>query len=83
MLQVGDPQQPGDAAIVITAPGASGYPGRLASVTGRADYDFLALPGQQNYPVQGGQVTVTVIDPATQAVLGVYTGSHLHWRKRI
>ena len=74
VLQVGQPPV-GDATIVVTASDASGNPSQIAWIAGRADYDFISVPGQQDYPVQGGQVTVTVKDPDTAEVLGIYTGS--------
>ena len=75
VLQVGEAPI-GDATIVVQASATTGYPGRPAWVSGRADYNFISVPGEQDYPVQGGQVTVRVVDPVTLDVLGVFTGSH-------
>jgi hypothetical protein len=72
VLQVGQPSLAG-ASIVIQAPAASGYQGQAADVGGSAVYAFTST--SQNFPVQGAAVTVTVIEPATQNVLGVYTGA--------
>jgi hypothetical protein len=75
VLQVGQPPV-GDAVIVLDVPAATAYRGRVGSVSGWAYYDFAAVWGTKDYPVQGGQVTVTVIDPTTSEVLGVFTGAH-------
>ena len=75
VLQVGQPSTAA-AAIVVSASSATGEPGRPAWIYGTAYYDFQTVSGQQDYPVQGAQVTVTVIDPITLDVLGVFTGAH-------
>ncbi len=75
VLQVGQPTT-GAAAIVVSASPATGEPGRPTGVSGAAYYDFQEIDGQQDYPVQGAQVTVTVIDPVTSDVLSVFTGAH-------
>jgi len=48
----------------------------MTVVNGQADYDFAAVPGSPDYPVQGGRVTVRVVDPSTSQVLGVFAGAH-------
>ena len=75
VLQVGQPTT-GAAAIVVSASPATAERGRPAGIYGTAYYDFETVDGEQDYPVQGAQVTVTVIDPGTSDVLGVFTGAH-------
>jgi VCBS repeat-containing protein len=74
VLQVGEPTGSDEAEIVVSVPAQTAYQGRPVAIGGRADYDFLMTPQSPDYPVQGAQVTVTVID-AGQRVLGVYTGA--------
>ena len=50
--------------------------GKIVTINGRADYDFTAIPGQQDYPVQGGGVQVLIHDPVTDVVLSTYSGAH-------
>jgi parallel beta-helix repeat protein len=75
VLQVGEPTGSDEAEIVVNAPTQTAYQGRPVTICGRADYDFLMTPQSPDYPVQGAQVTVTVIDPVSSQVLGVYTGA--------
>jgi hypothetical protein len=75
LLMVGVPD-PSQATIVVQAPSASTCQGSVVAITGRADYDFASIPGQQDYPVQGGSVTVALFDPATSEMIGTFTGSH-------
>ena len=74
VLQVGQPTGSDEAEIVVAVPAHTAYQGRPAAIGGRADYDFIITPESPDYPVQGGQVTVTVKDSAG-TVLGVYTGA--------
>ena len=73
VLQVGEPPVAA-AAIVVQAPPVTACQGRPTLVSGRTDYQFETEFGIQEFPVQGGQVTVTVIDPATSDI--VFTGAH-------
>ena len=45
-----------------------------ASVRGDTWYDFLAVPGEQDFAAQGARITVTVRDLATSQIVGVFTG---------
>jgi hypothetical protein len=49
--------------------------GQPAIVRGDAWYDFIAVPGDQDFPAQGNLVTVTVRD-LFGAIVGVFSGSH-------
>ena len=73
VLQVGQPTQSG-AAIVVTAGPVTAYQGRTAWVSGQAFYDFTTVPGTNDHPVQGGRVTVAILDSAGQS-RGVFTGA--------
>ena len=75
VLQVGDPDF-SEAVMVVQASAQSACRGEAVSISGRADYDFSQISGTEDYPVQGGSVTVSILDPATYEVLSVYTGSH-------
>ena len=75
VLQVGDPTGSDEAEIVVDVPAQTAYQGQPTVIGGRADYDFLTTPESPDYPVQGAQVTVSVVDPSTSQVLGVYTGA--------
>jgi len=75
LLQVGE-SDPSGAVIVVEATSLSTCQGRFVAVTGRADYDFAAVPGEQDHPVQGGKVTVKVVNPATGSVIALFTGAH-------
>ena len=59
LLLVGSPD-PSQATIVIQASSISACQGSVTTVNGRADYDFTNIPGEQDYPVQGGSVTVLI-----------------------
>ena len=77
VLEVGQPVfSVSGATIVVQTDPASAYEGGVVPIQGRADYDFLAVPGTQNYPVQGGRVTITIEDPATSQVIATFTGTH-------
>ena len=74
VLQVGIPTGSDEAEIVVDVPAQTAHQGRPKVIGGRADYDFIMTTESADYPVQGGQVTVTVKD-SLGAVLGVYTGA--------
>ncbi|MBM3999049.1 MAG: hypothetical protein FJ297_05810 [Planctomycetes bacterium] len=73
VLQVGHPEL-GGAEIVVSAGGVVAYQGRPVTVGGQAFYDFTTVPGTNDFPVQGGRVTVTVLDGGGQS-RGVFTGA--------
>src|SRR5262249_31364449 len=66
ILQVGQPQ-PVSALINVAANAVTAHPGRLVSATGTGYYDFSSVPGTQDFPVQGGAVTIEILDAATLA----------------
>lgn len=74
LLQVGDPD-PSSASMVVHANSASTCPGNSVTLTGQAFYDFAQVEGTDDYPVQGGQVTISVVNLETGAEY-VYTGAH-------
>ena len=79
LLQVGQPEfSVSGATIVVQTDAASGCQGGVVFVHGRADYDFQAVPGTQDYPVQGARVTMTIEDPATSQVIATFSGSHTY-----
>jgi len=69
VLQVGTPNF-ADAVMNVQASSVTTCQGRAATVSGSAFYDFASVPGTQDFPVQGGQVTIKVDTLAT------YTGAH-------
>jgi hypothetical protein len=75
VLQVGQPNF-ADAVMHVQASSPSTCQGKAVTVSGRADYDFASIPGTQDYPVQGGQVTVKLIDPVTTHTISTFTGAH-------
>ncbi len=75
VLQVGQPST-ADAALVIEMGSFSAYEASAVAIVGQAWYDFEELPGTHDFPVQGGQVTVTIANPQTEQALSVFTGAH-------
>jgi uncharacterized repeat protein (TIGR01451 family) len=75
MLLVGSPD-PSQATINIQAASISTCQGKVTNISGQAYYDFATVPGQQDYPVQGGSVQVTIHDPTTDAILSTFSGAH-------
>ncbi len=77
VLQVGSPDfEVSGARIVVDVSPVTACAGHVASIIGEADYDFFAVPGIEDYVVQGAQVTVKILDPGTHQVLSTYTGAH-------
>src|SRR5262249_2517648 len=66
-LRGGQPQ-PLAGLINVAASSVTAYPLQVASATGTGDYDFPSVPGTQDFPVQGGGVTVEVLDATTLAL---------------
>lgn len=64
VLQVGTPNF-ADALMNVQASSVTACQGSSVSVSGQAHYDFASIPGTQDFPVQGGQVTVKVGTIAT------------------
>jgi hypothetical protein len=75
ILQVGLPSTE-DATLGIEMGTFSGCAGRGVSIHGSAFYDFEQLPGERDFPVQGGRVTVSLADPDTGQVLARFAGAH-------
>lgn len=75
VLQVGQPDL-SQATIVIQASSVTTCQRQVVAISGQAYYDFNQVPGTNDYPVQGGRVTVTLLDPATNSPIGVFTGAH-------
>jgi titin len=75
ILQVGLPSTE-DATLGIEMGTFSGCAGRGVLIHGSAFYDFEQLPGERDFPVQGGRVTVSLADPGTGQVLTRFTGAH-------
>lgn len=75
VLQVGEPSTT-DANMVIEMGTFTACEGNAALIRGQAWYDFDRLPGTYDFPVQGGQVTVSIADPAMGVVLSVFSGAH-------
>jgi choice-of-anchor C domain-containing protein len=75
VLQVGDPG-PSQAVMVIEVSPVATCRGQLLAISGQAFYDFAEISGTNDHPVQGGAVTVTILDPGTNAPLAVYSGAH-------
>jgi hypothetical protein len=74
VLQVGEPDF-STATMVVTASSPSTCQGNYLSINGQAYYDFTEVPGTNDHPVQGGRLTVTVLDPATNQSLATYSGA--------
>src|SRR5687767_3810610 len=75
VLQIGTPPTP-SATIHVNVGSVTALQGQVVTVTGSGFYDFNTVPGTQDYPVQGGAVTVEVLNVATQTVVGTYAGTH-------
>ncbi|MFO0819078.1 MAG: Ig-like domain-containing protein [Pirellulales bacterium] len=75
VLQVGTPVTP-SATIHVTTNSLTATPGSIVLATGTGFYDFDAIPGSNDFPVQGGAVTVEVLDASTLTVLSTYSGTH-------
>lgn len=73
-LQVGQPN-PGEATIIVQANSQSSCHGGVTNISGLASYDFTNVPGIPDHPVQGGLITVSILDPVTNAPLQLFTGA--------
>jgi hypothetical protein len=56
-LRVGEPQ-PIVGLLNVAANSVTAHPGQVVAATGTGYYDFPSVPGTQDFPVQGGAVTV-------------------------
>jgi uncharacterized repeat protein (TIGR01451 family) len=68
VLQVGQPSF-ADAVINVQSSSITVCQGAVVTVSGSAHYDFDSVPGTEDFPVQGGRVTVKLGSSAT------FTGS--------
>jgi uncharacterized repeat protein (TIGR01451 family) len=75
VLQVGQPDL-SQATLVVQASAVAVCQGQAVAINGQAYYDFSQMPGENDYPVQGGRVTVTLLEPATNSPLSIFTGAH-------
>ncbi|MEM8672175.1 MAG: tandem-95 repeat protein [Planctomycetota bacterium] len=74
LLSVGTPD-PASAQMVVASDEVSAACGvSVVSITGNATYNFESSSGTETFPVQGGRVSVTIIDPSTSNIVGVFTG---------
>ncbi len=75
-LQVGS-LPVGDAVIGLSASATQGCVGSVVYVTGRADYFLVSdTGGVVDFPVQGGKVTVTILDESGTNVVGSASTVH-------
>jgi VCBS repeat-containing protein len=73
VLRVGTPDASTAEMIVLAANPADVCQLTSVSISGSGNYDFETV--NQNFPVQGGRVSITVVDSVTDNVVGVFTGS--------
>jgi uncharacterized repeat protein (TIGR01451 family) len=73
VLQVGQPSV-ANASITVQAQSTTTCQGKSLTANGSAYYDFATVPGTQDYAVQGGQVTVKLINSSSITV-GTFTGA--------
>ena len=75
ILQVGELSDIG-VEIFISAADKTLIEGSNCALGGSAYYDFDVVPGFRDFPVQGAQVSVTVMELDNENEMVVYTGGH-------
>ncbi|MCB9721641.1 MAG: hypothetical protein H6756_12280 [Candidatus Omnitrophica bacterium] len=74
VLTVGEPDF-GSASLLVFGNSASTCQGRGTYLTGEAFYDFESLPNSnKDFPVEGGRVTIRLVDPGSQQIVATYLG---------
>lgn len=75
VLAVGE-LDPSQATMVILASSPTVCQGATAIIDGQAYYDFADTPGENDHPVQGASISVSLLAPGTNNVIGLFTGAH-------